>query len=290
MSTKEFIKQHPIFAYFTMVFTISWGGIFLAVGPKGFQSSGTQSWGQFLLVFLAMGAGPSLTSILLTGIVGGREGLRDLFSRLGRWRVNLSWYGAALLLNPLLLIAIFSFLTLLSPSFIPGIIKSSDKISMLGIGITGGLAAGFLEELGWMGFALPKMQLKYGALKAALLLGVIHGIWHFLSDYWGNAGFAGFYGSLYLLRFFLWVVVLTAQRVLITWVYNNTGSLLLAQLMHAGSTGGQFILDPLRSTAVNEILWYGTFAVALWVIVAIVVVTTGKHLMREPLDRIKTVY
>lgn len=165
------------------------------VGPEGFPGEGAQLQRLFPLVFLAMAAGPSLASILLTGITDRREGLRGLLSRMSRWRVNIVWYGIALLITPLLLITILASLTLISPVFIPGIITTSDKITLLFFSFVGGLAAGFFEELGWTGFAVPKMQLRYGAYVTSLMLGLIWAMWHFLADFWGS--YAAF-GLLYV--------------------------------------------------------------------------------------------
>ncbi len=237
------------------------------VGPEGFPGEGAQLQRLFPLVFLAMAAGPSLASILLTGITDRREGLRGLLSRMSRWRVNIVWYGIALLITPLLLIAILAALTLISPVFIPGIITTSDKITLLVFSFVGGLAAGFFEELGWTGFAVPKMQLRYSAFATSLMLGLIWAMWHFLADFWGS--YAAF-GLLYVPHFLLWVVALPAYRIFMVWVYNHTGSLLVAQLMHASFTGSQGILGPLAASAADNLLWYAVFAVSLWIFVAVV--------------------
>ena len=72
-----------------------------------------------------------------------------LLSRMGRWRVSIRWYGVALLTAPVLVLAVLLTLTaLVSPVFAP---------SFSARGIVIGLAAGFFEEIGWTGFALPKL-------------------------------------------------------------------------------------------------------------------------------------
>jgi len=162
MGISGFIKRYPV--YFALVFIISWVGILLVIGgPGGIPGTTEQTEMLLPFVFLAMLAGPSLASILLTGIIDGRDGLRDLFLRLSRWRVNIRWYGAALLITPLLLTTILVALTLISPVFMPGIFTASDKVTLLGLSIAAGLAAGFFEELGWTGFAVPKMHLHHSA-------------------------------------------------------------------------------------------------------------------------------
>lgn len=91
------------------------------------------------------------------------------------------------------------------------------------------------------------------------------GVWHGLADYWGTHAE---FGALGLPRIALWTAALTAYRVLIVWVSENTESLLVAQLMHASFTGSQGLLVPALSPT-DHFLWYGSFTVALWVIVAV---------------------
>jgi hypothetical protein len=64
-----------------------------------------------------------------------------------------------------------------------------------------------------------------------------------------------------------------------TWVYRHTESLLLGQLMHAGFTGGQALLQPVALAAAEQVLWYGLFAVSLWIVVAIVITATRARLL-----------
>jgi hypothetical protein len=71
---------------------------------------------------------------------------------------------------------------------------------------------------------------------------------------------------------------MTAMRVLIAWIYTNTKSVLLCQLLHASSTGSLVAFSPPHVTASQESLWYAVYAAALWLIVALVITTGGKRL------------
>ena len=71
---------------------------------------------------------------------------------------------------------------------------------------------------------------------------------------------------------------MTAVRVLIAWIYANTESVLLSQLMHASSTGSLVIFSPPGVTAGQEMLWYAVYAGALWIVVGVVVLTHGRTL------------
>lgn len=145
-------------------------------------------------------------------------------------------------------------------------IATDDLASVIGLGIAFGLGAGFLEEIGWTGFALPRLLSRHSTLMAGLLLGAIWGGWHVLADYWGASVQ---FGSLWLPRIVLWVAALTAYRVLMVWVYQHAdGSLLVSQLMHASFTGSQAILVPTLAP-VEHFVWYGPFTLALWSLVAV---------------------
>ena len=135
----------------------------------------------------------------------------------------------------------------------------------------GGLLAGFIEEIGWTGFPLPKLRAHHGIILSGIILGVIGGAWHGLTDYWGSS-YA--YGSLWFPRITLWIAALTAYRVVIAWVHDQTRSLLLAQLMQTGFVAGQPIMIPVTFPA-DFLVLYGTFTVALWGIVIVLACNQG---------------
>jgi uncharacterized protein len=283
---KAFIKRYPVLIFYTLVFVISWGGILLVIGgPGAIPSPSEQVEVLFPIVLLAMFAGPSVAGILMTGLVSGRAGLRELLSRLLRWRVGARWYAVGLLFSPLLVAAVLLVLSLLSPEFLPGIVTSSDKASLLLFGIGWGLiGGGFLEELGWTGFAVPKLRLHYGVFTTALIVGILWGVWHFFVAFWASGNLAGEQPlAIFIAGFlFFYVGTLPAYRVLMVWVYDRTGSLLVAMLMHASLSASTLILQPL-ATGVPYLTWNFVLAVVLWVVVAAVAVANGGHLSRQTL-------
>src|SRR5215208_1224747 len=111
---KAFINRHPLMSYFALAFAITWGGILIVVGVGPGGTSGTTWQSDPLLPFmgLAMLAGPSVAGILLTGLVHGRAGFRNLLTRMTRWRVGARWYALALLTAPLLVTAVLLALSL----------------------------------------------------------------------------------------------------------------------------------------------------------------------------------
>jgi membrane protease YdiL (CAAX protease family) len=286
---KAFIKRHPVLAYFVLAFTISWGGILLVIGgPGAIPGTSEQVESLSLFVMLAWFAGPSIAGVLLTGLVGGKAGLRELLTRLLRWRVDIHWYAVALLTAPLLFMAVLLLLSLLSPEFLPGILTTSDKASLLLFGISYGLiGGGFLEELGWTGFAVPRLRLRYGVLATGLIVGVLWGAYHFSVIFWmSRSTFGGIPLAVFLTvrGIDLLVGQLAAYRVLMVWVYDRTGgSLLVAMLMHASLSASMLILGPLALAGASFLTYILVSSAAAWVVVAAVAVTNCGHISRPPL-------
>ena len=285
---RVFIQRHPALTYFALAFAISWGGVLLIIGgPGGIPGTPEQFRTLVPLMGLAMLAGPSVAGIVLTGLVCGRRGYRQLLSRLLKTRVGARWYAAALLTAPLLMLTAAPLaLSLLFPEFLPRIFTSDDKAAILLFGIAMGLAAGFFEELGWTGFAVPRLRLRHGVFTTGLIVGVLWGAWHILLNLWSSGTSSGALSvTLFLHSFLFSVGVLPAFRVLMVWVYERTGgSLLVAMLMHASLTTGNIILVPL-ATGVALMTWSLVLAAALWIVVAAVAVVNGGHLARQPLRR-----
>src|SRR5215216_223881 len=150
---KAFLKSHSLLSYFALTFAITWGLFVFAVGgPGGIPSTKEEFTTLPLLAILAVLVGPSVSGIVLTGLVYGREGFRNLFTRMRRWRVGARWYAVALLTAPLLYVGVSLALLLTSSKFVPGILATSDKASLLLMSIAYGLlGGGLLEELGWTG-------------------------------------------------------------------------------------------------------------------------------------------
>jgi uncharacterized protein len=283
---KALVKSHPVVSYFALVFAISWGGVLtvVGVGPGGFPGTKEQSEMLFPFVYLAMLVGPSVTGIVLTGLLYGRSGLRELLSRLLKWRVGARWQAVAILTAPLLYIAVLLVLALASPVFLPSIFVSDEKPTLLLFGIAVGLGAGFFEELGWTGFAVPTLlRLRHGVLGTGLIVGVLWGAWHFLTTFWGSGTASGALSLAIFVPGVLFAVgILPAYRVLMVWVYDRTnGSLLVAMLMHASLTASMLILGPLATGAALA-TYILVLAAALWVVVGAVAVAQGGHLSRQP--------
>jgi len=165
----SFVKLHPVLSYYVLVFAISWGATLIMVGPGGFVTT-TATSPTFALVGLASLLGPSLAGVMMTGLVDGRAGFRELLSRLLRWRVGGRWYAVALLTAPLVTLATLVPLSFTSTVFLPAILTADDKTSLVLSGVAVGLIVPVFEELGWTGFATPRLRQRRGVLATGLIM------------------------------------------------------------------------------------------------------------------------
>src|ERR1700688_2626317 len=255
----SFLLTHPLAAYFLLTFTISWVGALAVAAPHLLRHEPLPIL-TGILMFPVMLLGPSLSAIFLTWFAADKPGLGDLFSKLLPARIPPRWYAPLLIPPVLVLTLLLTLKTFVSPVYTPNLFL---------VGVWFGVPAGFLEEIGWTGFSFAKMSSEHNALGASILLGLLWGLWHLpVINYLGTATPHGAYWFPFFLAF---AFAMTAMRVLISWLYANTKSVLLAQLMHMSSTGSLVIFSPPAVSASQEVLWYTLYGGALWLVVLIVV-------------------
>jgi membrane protease YdiL (CAAX protease family) len=188
-----------------------------------------------LLLFIgATLAGPTLGAIVMMAATGGRVALRPFFRRYVQVRVGLRWYLLILLGYPLL--------GLLAASCFYGVAPFQTALQQWQLFFTTYLPAvlifmifpGLGEGPGWRGYALPQLQWRYGPLPAALLLGLLHGIWHLPVFLMVNGQMAmGPFDAGVFARNTLMIMV---ASVIWTWVFNNArGSIFIALVLHGAS-------------------------------------------------------
>jgi uncharacterized protein len=256
------VKRHPLIAFFLLAFALSW--IFWL--PLVFLRDTIPATQGLVLLILGSSV-PSLLAIVLTAIVLGRESLRKLLGRLLIWRVDHRWY-LVVVLGPAALaggMVVFN-------AFVGGPALSFSTSLLLGVviplafSIFPGSALG--EEIGWRGYALPRLQAGRSALSASLILGVIWAFYHLPLSFTGQA----FRSPSLFVPFAISTIALS---VILTWVYNSTGgSLLLVVLLHAtANLPLTLLLEPLGGRAM---LPFSLF-VGLMVVAAIVVVVVAGH-------------
>lgn len=291
---RAFVRQHPAVSYFGLAFLLSWGGILVVIRGGAIPAPPDEAQRLFVFVYLAMLVGPSVAGIAVTALAGGRRGIAEFHDRLTKWRVGARWYAVALLTAPLSLLAALVFLTPSGSDYIPNVLDSTanatpvqagSRSAFLLMSVLVGIGAGFFEELGWTGLALPKLRARHGFVTAGLLLGVMWGAWHFLAILWGSAGaFGSVPVAIYLMVALF--SFLPPYRILMAWVYDRTQSILVAVLMHMSLTASMLILGP--AVAGNELLTFDlVFGAVLWAVAGILMFGTSARRLEalQPLAR-----
>lgn len=260
-------RRYPVASYFVLTFAISWAAALLVAAPRLIRGQPLSTL-TGILMFPAMLFGPSLSGILLARIVDGPAGLRSLFARIFSPKIPARWFAALLLPPAIVLTVLFLLKTFVSSAYTP---------NRFYIGILFGIPAGVLEEIGWTGYAFPKMRSVSDSFFPAIALGLLWSLWHLpVINFLGAVVPHGAYWLPFFLAFGL---AMTAMRVLIGWMYASTNSVLLAQMMHISSTGSLVIFSP-PVTAGQEAGWYAIYGAALWVVVCVAVGVAGKRLAR----------
>ena len=245
------VRRHPLIAFFVLAYALTWPLIpLVSLSPL---------WG-FPALF-----GPALAAVVVTAVADGRAGLRDLLDRVVRWRVGAGWYAVALGFPAVLALAAAGLHLLLGA----GSSIEFGGLSVLNL-VVFVLIVG--EELGWRGYALPRLLARGSALSASLILGVLWGVWHLPTFFVPGAPQHG-------LPFSAFVLLTMAYSVLFTWFYLHTrGSVLIATLLHGAINFSQGLflggIDPAREYWLLAAV-YGVAALAL-------VVAAGPDLYRDP--------
>jgi len=243
---RPWVENHQVASFFILTFVISWSmwGLFYVTGESILGYA-----------FFAIGGfGPMISAAAITKYTGGS--VRQWAGRILRWRVPARWYLFAFGLP----VVIWTFINLelallgqeIDISLLPGRIPVALGTFFLVLTVGGGL-----EEPGWRGFALGRLQQRLSPVKATLLLGFVWGLWH-----------VPLYGALA-------PILITTLAFFYTYLYNKTGSVLLVILLHASITPANdtLILMPRQVHGVTDIVIFGTVLVAA---VALILMTRGR--------------
>lgn len=270
---RALIRAHPVFSFYLFAFAISWGSVLIVAGPHGFVST-TAGSPTFALVGFAALLGPGLAGIVMTGLVDGRAGFRELRTQLLRWRVGARWYAVALLIAPLLTLAVLVPLSLTSTAFVPAIVTADDRTSQVVTAVVVGVIVPVGEELGWTWFATPRLRQRHGIVATGIIMGLLWGAWHF-PVFAGSTGASGDVPpTLYLVAMlFSWLI---PYRVLMVWAYDRTRSLLVAIVMHTSIVVNQFVLTPESIAGEAMLVSLVAYAALLWLVVGTVTRPRGR--------------
>jgi uncharacterized protein len=261
------VKRHPIITFFVLTYLLTWS----LESPLVFLGDSITDTQGLILVILASNV-PSVLAIVLTAIVFGRGALRKLLARLLHWRVNPFWY-LVVILGPVALTAgVLPLNALLGGPTLSVAMPLAGVAFFLAFSIFPGSALG--EEIGWRGYALPRLQSRMSALSASLILGPIWALWHLPLWLTGDP----YKTPTFYVPFFFSVIALS---VILTWVYNSTGgSLLLVVLLHATYNLPMTLAEEDVGTRATlpVLLYFGLLVVAA---IVVVIVAGPKHLSRK---------
>lgn len=225
------LRRHPLVSFFVLAYAVTWllWAPMVAAGVPAFSES-RHVPSPAALPGVAIGV--TGTAVFMTAVTGGRAGLRRLADRLRCWDVGLRWYAVALLLFPLTEVLITAAVA--GPAVLRALTPAA--LALYPAAFASHFVFGPLfEETGWRGFALPRIQHRFGPLGGSLLLGLLWGGWHFFLYLPGWIGAGSVTGVVNAVIFVAFTVTVS---VLFTWLSNNTrASLLLVMLLH-GSVNG----------------------------------------------------
>ena len=219
--SNNFIVRRPLLAYFVLSYTFFWGFLALIVvilDMLRLQPDALPAWAMPIIVILGSWM-PNLAAVIVTGVLAGREGIRQLLGKFFATQIAVRWYFIALFPFPLAFAA-------------AGLYRLAGGTAPGNLGLSVGFWAGLIilnllqgatgEEAGWRGFALPRLQETHGPVKASLILGLIWNFWHL--PLWLLSGYSGLDLLIYVLAFSVSIISLTF---LITWISNKTPNSLI---------------------------------------------------------------
>jgi membrane protease YdiL (CAAX protease family) len=276
-SLPQWMRKHPLFFFFLMSYAFSW----IVLIPYVLSVWGILKGNFSFLYILKPFVGPTLAAIVMTGITEGKAGVLRLRDRLKQHRAGLKWYLFILLGIPALIL----FGIVIQPGMLGSFQGLTSKIlvsyPVYFVIVFFGVA--LPEEIGWRGFALPRMQPRYGPLWGTLLLGILWAFWHLLyfltPDHGGGPGTSL---ATYLINFSYFFLIVMAFAIIFTWIFNHTqGSIFIANLMHATIDAPQLVWIPLF-LAVNETKLNLASLIAFGVPALLIVILTRGRLGYKP--------
>ncbi len=276
---KDRIIHHPLVAFFMLAFAGTWLGAFpLLLARLGLLQADLPA--EPFMMLGAM-AGPALAALLVTAATDGIRGVRGFLRRYIQWHVGLRWY----------LLIIFGQLSMLTLA--AAVVFGAQVLQIalqqwplivsvyLPFIVLGSILGPIWEEGGWRGFALPRLQQRFGPIKASLILGALLAFWHL-------PAYVGGWMQWTLLSFGGLLLGGMAVSIVMTWVYNNTrGSILIAILFHAANNAvlayGAHLLPPVMAPWARVLLGAGGIPlIAFGVSAALILVATRGRLSYHP--------
>lgn len=251
--TKSTLATPWIFFVATFAWTWLFWGVAILLGANMETAMG--------LVLLLLGVmGPMVTGIGFTYLTRDKEGRRDYWKRIISFkRIPARWYLVIFLFVPVLNILAVLLDVLTGGSGATwgeaALNLVSNPLSIIPSILFASLIP-FIEELGWRGYVLDRLQEKRSALVSSLILGVVWSLWHLPLFFVQGSYQAGLgVGTLAFWLFFIGIVPLS---LVFTWIYNNTGRSTLAVILFHSMVNltGELIALTERADTYSIVLWY----------------------------------
>jgi membrane protease YdiL (CAAX protease family) len=189
-----------------------------------------------IILYSIGGLGPALSAIYLVRTTQGKDERREFWRRLVDYkRVSWRWFLASLFIP--LLIAIFT--VLIAPFFTteysnwqPMWLVVQNPLIFVFFLVSTLLFGPLPEEIGWRGYGLESLQMRYSAVQSSLIVGFFWALWHIPLFLTKDSAFAATY-PLFSPSFWLWAISLLSISIIMTWIFNHTEkSTLTAILFH----------------------------------------------------------
>ena len=246
VGVRALVRRRPLLTFFVLSCLLSWW-------PAVVAAFGSSEGG-------LAGFGPFVAAVIVLALTQGWSGVKDLLARMVKWRVGPRAYLVAFGI-PIVITGAAILLTLATGAAMPsaaalGAWTQIPLMVALMLVIPG--MGGAWEEPGFRGFALGRLEERFGLSAAPLLLGAFWVVWHlplFLN------------GAILLTD----VLVILAVSVVIAAVYHSArDSVLIAMLLHAtnNALGGEFARQLFTGSDAARL---GVFVAAAWVLLATVV-------------------
>jgi membrane protease YdiL (CAAX protease family) len=214
-------REGGLVLFFILAYAITWLfhfsiNAFNLEFTKGFTPS-------FILYRLGL-LGPLAAALIVSIYYGGAQSAKELLRGALKWRFSIVWYLWALFLIPGMMV-----LTIVIAN--RGIPNVSEWFTFSFMIIVGQIWVVVGEEFGWRGFALPRLQARFGSLGASFILGFLWSAWHIPMFFTPGSPQ---YAENFLPAFLLYLGPTTFIAIVMTMLYNQTrGSILVCMLLHA---------------------------------------------------------
>lgn len=291
-SLRQLVVRHPFIAYFVIAYGCTWLLMLpLLLSNDGF---GVLPFTPPMVVDGILGlvatlSGPSLAALLVTAALEGKTGVRQFLRRYLQWRVGIRAYLIILVVYPLYYMTLLGLFT--GPmAIMNGLVQNWHTwfASYLPAILIFPAIIHWGEEPGWRGFAQWRMQDAYGPLRASLIIGLLHGVWHLPAFLLKSGPMA--MGPFDPQWFVVDVLDIMVTAVILAWIFNLArGSILVAVLSHTGLNAADAWTSALlpRELLTQLNLWHMRYAqLAILVVMALVVILITKgRLGYQPVDQ-----